>query len=182
MVRRKTWLALLAFIGVVALATPALAGGWAVVTLDTVPTAIRANQSLNFGFMVRQHGVTPVDVHTWNGSMPVFTATNAHTGETLRVDARKEGVEGHYVVDVTFPHAGAWDVEIKPGWFAGTELGTFTVQPAATATATPPANAWAVAQATLRFVGGGLVLAAVGLVLMRRRGKHLFQTPVVGTR
>ncbi len=182
MLRRKMGIALLTLIGLLALATPALAGGWAVVTLDTVPTAIRAEQSLSLGFMVRQHGVTPVDVHTWDGSMPVFTATNMSTGETLRVHARKEGAEGHYVVDVTFPSAGAWDVEIKPGWFAGTELGTFTVQPAATATATPPANAWAVAQATLRWVGGGLVLAALGLVLMHRRGKHLFQTPVVSRR
>jgi len=35
---------------------PALAGGWAVVTLDTLPAAPRAGQTLSLGFMVRQHG------------------------------------------------------------------------------------------------------------------------------
>ncbi len=182
MVRQRTWVPLLAMVAMLVLAAPALAGGWAVVTLDTVPAALRAEQSLSLGFMVRQHGVTPVDVHTWDGSMPVFTATNAHTGETLRVHARKEGMEGHYVVDVTFPSAGAWDVKITPGWFAGTELGTFTVMPAATATATPTANAWAVAQPTLRFIGGGLVLAALGLFFIHKRDKAASPVPALGNK
>ncbi len=181
MVRRNMGIALLALIALVALATPALAGGWAVVTLDTVPTAIRAEQSLSLGFMVRQHGVTPVDVHVWDGSMPVLTATNASTGETLRIHARKEGVEGHYVVDVTFPNAGAWNLEIVPEPFGGTKLGTFTVQPAASSTAAS-VSAWATQPALLRLVGGGLVFAALSLTLMRRRSKDLFRAPAVSAR
>ena len=34
----------------------ALAGGWAVVTLDQLPAEVRQGQSLRLGFMVRQHG------------------------------------------------------------------------------------------------------------------------------
>ena len=43
-----------------AFTVPALAGGWAVITLDELPGQVEANQPLEIGFMVRQHGVTPL--------------------------------------------------------------------------------------------------------------------------
>jgi hypothetical protein len=54
--------------------------------------------------------------------------------------------------------------------------------PAATATATPTANAWAIAQPTLRFVGGGLVLAALSLFFIHKRGKAASPVPALGNR
>ena len=106
----------------VVLAGPAFAGGWAVVTLDTVPQGPAAGQQLSLGFMVRQHGVTPVDA-----APAILIARNTATGETVRATARKEGPVGHFVVDVTFPSAGEWKWEIKPDWFPATDLGTLTV-------------------------------------------------------
>jgi hypothetical protein len=180
MARRTKWSALLALVTLLALAAPAQAGGWAVVTLDGLPSDLRAGQSVSLGFMVRQHGDKPVDVHAWEDGMPVFTATSVDTGETLRIEARKEGELGHYVVDVAFPGAGTWDVEIKPGWFAATKLGTFTVLPAASATST--VSAWTMQAATLRVVGGALVLAALGLLFIHSRGKAAQRVPALRNR
>ncbi len=100
--------ALLAFLLLVFGVAPALAGSWAVVTLDSVPQAVHAGQQLSLGFMVWQHGVTPIDT-AFGGPpmMPLLTARNAATGETLRAEARKEGPLGHFVVDFTAPAAGS---------------------------------------------------------------------------
>lgn len=64
-------------------AAPALAGGWANVTLDRLPAEPRAGQTLTLGFMVRQHGITPT-----NGVQPYLSARNTETGQTLRFTAR----------------------------------------------------------------------------------------------
>lgn len=121
---------LLLILGVV----PALAGGWAVVTLDSVPQAVQAGQPLSLGFIVRQHGLTPIDTVA-----PILTARNSATGETLRAEARKEGPLGHFVVDFTAPAAGDWTWQIEPQPFGPTTLGTLTVSPVGTpTTATSP--------------------------------------------
>jgi hypothetical protein len=119
-----------------ALAAPALAGGWAVVTLDSLPKETHAGQSFRLGFVVRQHGKTPTN-QDLNGKplKPVLTAhkqataTSSRGGtlvfvaapasvrakgeDTLRVEARQEGAVGHYVVDVTFPSDGVWAWQIE---------------------------------------------------------------------
>jgi cytochrome c2 len=88
----------------------ALAGGWAMVTLDSLPVQPRAGEMLKLGFMVRQHGVTPVS----EPLNPYLSAQNRDTGDLLRVDAQQEGRVGHYVVEVVFPSAGTWDWKIAP--------------------------------------------------------------------
>jgi hypothetical protein len=129
--RQFCWGAFLAGILTVALATPASAGGWAVVTLDQVPRDTLAGQARSLGFMVRQHGVTPIDSAFGGATMvPVLTARHSATGATLRAEARKEGPVGHFVVDVTFPAEGTWRWEITPPPFAATDLGALTVLPA----------------------------------------------------
>jgi hypothetical protein len=121
----------LAVVALLALAVPALAGGWAVVTLDTLPREVRAGQTLHLGFMVRQHGVEP------NSQVsPILTATK-RDATTVRVEARQEGPEGHFVVDVTLPSAGTWGWEIAPEPYAATVLAPLSVLPAA---ATVPAG------------------------------------------
>ena len=179
------WGTLLAGILTVALATPAFAGGWAAVTLDQVPRDALAGRALSLGFMVRQHGVTPIDSAFGGATMvPVLTARNSATGATLRAEARKEGPVGHFVVDVTFPAEGTWRWEITPPPFEATDLGTLSVLPAG---ATPArANAPGGA-ATSRFAParvrdglrwGGVLLLIVALgaglwgqraALLRRR-------------
>ncbi len=170
-------------LGAVALtARPAGAGGWAVVTLDSVPVQARAEEALRLGFMVRQHGVTPVDA-----VKPYLSATRAGTNETVQAEAQKDGVVGHFVVEVTFPSAGAWQWEITPEPFAGTRFEPLKVMPAGADSAeqaklTPSAadeGALASLSATrservveagaLRWFGAGLLVLAAGLALTTRR-------------
>ena len=118
---RRTGIAFTVFAIALALATPALAGGWAVVTLDTLPREVRAGQALQIGFMVRQHGKTPTNLDL-NGEAlaPVLTAQKQDAGaakggagaDTLRVAARQEGAVGHYVAVVSFPADGVWSCPV----------------------------------------------------------------------
>jgi hypothetical protein len=145
MVRRSGWPLCLMLVAICMFAPSALAGGWAVVTLDSLPSETQAGQSISLGFMVRQHGITPIDNHPWEQRplAPFLSAKNTATGETIHANARKEGPLGHFVVEVVFPSAGDWQIEITPPPFAGTQLGTFAV-----ASAPATANAAQQRQAT----------------------------------
>jgi hypothetical protein len=135
MVRRSFFAIVVVIVMLLALAAPALAGGWAVLTLDSLPREVRAGQSFQLGFMVRQHGETPTNKDL-NGKplKPVLTAHKqaaasirsggalllvaapapaaAKGEETIRVEARQEGAVGHFVADVTFPSGGVWEWQI----------------------------------------------------------------------
>jgi hypothetical protein len=140
-------------IAMLALAAPVLAGGWAVITLDTLPRDVRAGQSLRLGFVIRQHGRELVNTD-WNGRplKPVLTARKqadasssaggtlilaaahssaqvAYKGETIRAEARQEGAVGHFVVDVVFPSAGtwAWEIAAPPFTIQGNQAGDAAV-------------------------------------------------------
>ena len=98
------------------------AGGSATVYLDEPPVNVIAGEASRFGFMVMQHDVTPVNVDG-----VYLSAVQRETGEAIRADARQEGVEGHYVVEVTFPSAGSWKWSITPGWFPPTSFASLDV-------------------------------------------------------
>ena len=101
---RRTLIA--AVVGLAALAGPALsalAGGWATVRLDAPPGEILVEVPWRVGFTVKQHDREPVNLDN-----VYLAAQHKETGESLRADARQEGAVGHYLVDVTFPRAGAW--------------------------------------------------------------------------
>ena len=163
--------AILAVLLLILGAVPALAGGWAVVTLDSVPQGVQAGQQLSLGFMVRQHGITPIDAVA-----PILTARNAATGETLRAEARKEGPLGHFVVAFTAPAAGDWTWQIEPNPFGPTTLGTLTVAPVATSTTAAPfagplaaVSGVASLRDGLRWFGLLLLLFAAGLGVWSQR-------------
>lgn len=153
----------------------ARAGGWAVVTLDGVPQAPYAGQVLSLGFMVRQHGVTPIDAPYGQGALlqPVLTARNTDTGETVVSEARKEGPVGHFVVEIAFPNAGTWSWTITPAPFAGTTLEPLTVAPSPPAPRAGSGATTPVARlldpAPLWVVGLALVLAALLFGVIARR-------------
>jgi hypothetical protein len=86
---------------------PAFAGGWAVITLDELPTNVVAGESLTIGFTVRQHGITLM-----NGLEPTVTATLLDD-EKFVVDAEPDGEPGHYTATLTFPKEGNWDWSIQ---------------------------------------------------------------------
>jgi hypothetical protein len=129
MLRRSTCALVLALALSIALAPTALAGGWAVSTLDAAPAEFRAGESQTIGFTIRQHGATPVRVEQFGGEVGVRVRP-VEDGQPLVFPARPEGPIGHYVVEVRFPSAGGWVWEIAQGPFAPQPLGSLTVQPA----------------------------------------------------
>jgi hypothetical protein len=132
---RRSMLAFVVVVALLALVTPALAGGWAVVTLDTLPREVRAGQALQLGFVVRQHGKTPTNQDLdgkplkpvviaikqggatssqSSGTLMLVSAPAQRKGEeTIRAEARQAGAVGHYLVDMTFPSDGVWDWRIE---------------------------------------------------------------------
>ncbi len=86
---------------------PVFAGGWAVITLDELPTDVVAGEPLTVGFTVLQHGKTPMA-----GLDPTVTATLLKD-EQFAVRAEPEGAPGHYMATLTFPKEGEWNWSIQ---------------------------------------------------------------------
>lgn len=117
---RKLLVGLGLVVALLAILSPsALAGGWAVSTLDPMDPPV-AGQETEVGFMIRQHGVTPVDLED------VAVAITGTSGVIAVFDARQDGTTGHYVATVVF-EAGPSTWEIRQGWFAAQSLGVIDV-------------------------------------------------------
>ena len=87
--------------------TPVFAGGWAVITLDDLPTYIAAGEPLTVGFTVLQHGKTPLD-----GLEPTVTAY-LNNEQKFVVEAEPDGPSGHYTAKLIFPKEGDWRWSIR---------------------------------------------------------------------
>lgn len=109
MIRRQILSLLCGTILVLCTAAPLWAGGWVVVTLDTLPRDVQAGEPVMIGFTVRQHGVTLINV---NG--PLLSARHVESGETIELTATQDKPLGHYRAQVTFPTAGLWTWQIEP--------------------------------------------------------------------
>ncbi len=70
---------LLAILLALVVTIPAFAGGWAVITLDELPSGAVAGQPLTVGFTVRQHGRTLM-----SGLAPKITAILGEETRFLR--------------------------------------------------------------------------------------------------
>ena len=110
MMLRRFGFAVLVVVGVSALALPALAGGWTVTTLDSLPDYAIAGEPLNVGFMIRQHGQRP-----WMQDGIVVRAGRDDGGESFSVTALPEGEDGHYTATLIFPQSGTWNWSIESG-------------------------------------------------------------------
>jgi hypothetical protein len=86
---------------------PAFAGGWAVITLDELPTDVTAGNPFIIGFKVLQHGRTPM-----TDLEPTVTA-RLSKGEPLTFFAAPDGNPGHYTVTLKFPEEGDWEWSIQ---------------------------------------------------------------------
>jgi len=200
MLRRSIFAFVLVILAMLALAVPALAGGWAIVTLDSLPREVRAGETLQLGFMVLQHGKTPTNRDLdGNPLKPVLTAikqggaatTQAKAAETIRAEARQQGLTGHYVVELAFPSDGSWAWQIAlPTYYvqdspSGQNAAIFapiTVLPAAAsapalqpatapAPAPPAATTWlGLSPAALRWAGVAALLVALAVGLYAQRG------------
>lgn len=190
---RRMLLAVAAALVALLWAAPALAGGWAVVTLDSLPQDVRAGQSFQVGFSIRQHGRDLVSTD-WDGHAlkPVLFAKLEGAQEGLSFPARQSGEVGHFVADVALPEAGewSWSISAPPFLIQDTGAGTgevsfepLVVLPAAEPAQPAPASAPVVApaapaqpagwlsdnRAALRWLGVALLALAAGALLLGRR-------------
>ncbi|MBI5959133.1 MAG: hypothetical protein HY866_10385 [Chloroflexi bacterium] len=100
---RKPLILALLVTGLLLMISPVLAGGWSVATLDSLPACVVAEEPLEIGFMVRQHGV-----HILDELKPLIAADHDESGEQFRVEAVADG-DGHYTAELVFPVEGQWD-------------------------------------------------------------------------
>jgi hypothetical protein len=150
------------------LTIPVFAGGWAVITLDELPSNVVAGEPLTIGFTVLQHGHTPM-THL---NAPSVTAS-LPSGEKLVVYAREEGKPGHYTATITFPEEGNWEWSIQ-AFTMDQRMPTLSVAaPIAEAAAPPtvktePAAASVSPVLVIRILALTAGLVALVLVFQRR--------------
>lgn len=151
-----------------------LAGGWAVVTLDELPTGVEANQPLEIGFMVRQHGVTPL-----GGQSPMVSAHLVGSKKSVTVAAGDEGKEGHYVAMLTLPQAGEWEWSIEV--FGGAQpMPSLTVVNAPAAVKEDKIAASSTFPLSLLAGGVGLLGVFGGLLALQRKVRWAAVFVVIG--
>jgi hypothetical protein len=144
------------------LALLSFAGGWATVTLDALPENVVADQPLQIGFVVRQHGTRPL-----SGLTPVIRAMHADTGEKVAANAKGEGEIGHYVATITLPTAGTWNWEVD-AFGPISKMAPLTVAAAAPA----PTNTTAAGNGRVALAGAIAIVGLAAGVLGLRAGRE----------
>ena len=114
--------------GVLAAAPGASAGGFALTTLDAVPTPV-PGEPTDVGFTILQHGVTPVDID--EGVELVVMGPNG----TTVFPAERDGRVGHYVATIRVPANGSYRWFVRQGWFGEQSLGMFVTSDGGVASA-----------------------------------------------
>jgi hypothetical protein len=151
-------------------AVPVFAGGWAVITLDELPTDVVAGEPITVSFTVLQHGKTPLA-----GLDPTITAKSANS-ESFVVLAKEEGKTGHYTATLTFPTEGAWQWSIQaftmdqPMPMLNVAVGTVSSVTEPVATTEPAASSlswlWIVRMLALAVGVIGLLIVIIGMVIL----------------
>jgi hypothetical protein len=172
MVHRFPTAALTALAATLLLAGTALAGGWANAIMDEAPQdPPSAGEPVTIGFMLMQHGVTPVDT-----GPTMVIVRNASTGEEVRVAANHRGQSGHWVAVITFPSDGTWRYEVTHDLIVGMKgFNPVTIGSAGPATAATSSTPVATTQPVTSLLLALLLTVAVGgaFVLTRRRRESL---------
>lgn len=151
----------------------ASAGGWAVTTLDRVPAA-HVGAVVPVGFVIRQHGVTPVQLHAGPDADLGIEARTA-SGRAEFFTASASGPVGHYTADVVFREVGEATWSVHQGWFGPQELGAVTVAAAVavgpdTASGSVSRHDWpAPVRLALPLLALGAAAVAVGDAVRGRR-------------
>lgn len=148
-----------------AFAAPTFAGGWAVVTLDRLPTNVIAGQPQTIGFMVRQHGMTPM-----KGLSPSITFRKTGGSDVVYATAASDETVGHYTAKVTLPSAGAWIWTIESFSFPAPMPTLMVSEPILTTTA-PLTSSTPSIPALSQLIGVAGLIGAVGasIALARTR-------------
>jgi mono/diheme cytochrome c family protein len=125
---------------VVLFVQPVTAGGWAVVTLKSLPTGVTAGEPVTVAFQVMQHGVHPLQLEPNQGKV---VARHLASGEQVEFAIQPTETAGHYTTVLTFPQSGVWSWAIHPGWFHPAAMPNLTVSgPVAKAPAVAPVGWW----------------------------------------
>ena len=152
------------------IAVPAFAGGWAVITLDDLPTNVVAGEPLTIGFTVLQHGMTPM-----NDLSPTVTVI-LRNEEKLAFRAEADHKPGHYTATLTLPKEGSWEWYIQ-AFSMDQRMPELTVAPAKAVTASEPVAKVESAPASLSPLlllrGLALGVGLVGLLLAFQRKSRL---------
>ena len=144
-----------------AIVIPVFAGGWAVITLDELPSGVVAGEPLTIGFTVLQHGRTPM-----TDLEPTVTASLAK-GKPITFFAAPAEKPGTYTATLTFPEEGNWDWSIQaftmdqkmPALNVTSQSAATTSQPAATSSALSSSPLLIVGMLTLGISVVGFVSA-----------------------
>lgn len=89
------------------LAVPVMAGGWAEIVADGQTVTPKEGSSVEVGFTVMQHGVTPAP---WENATVRFT--NSSTGTSFDVEAKNDRADGHFSATATLSEAGFWSWQV----------------------------------------------------------------------
>jgi cytochrome c2 len=169
--KRTIFVVGLVLLSALAFAVPALAGGWAVITLDELPGPVKANQPLEIGFMIRQHGVTPL-----GDLSPIINAHIDGSTQTVRVLAEDKGETGHYAATLVLPQSGTWQWEIE-AFGAAQPMPALTVVNASAAEGNPSL----LKPNTLALLIGGVgVLILGGILTLQKKVRWAVSLVVVG--
>jgi len=139
---------------------PGFAGGWAVVTLDSLPEGVVPGVDFTIGFTVRQHGVTLLsDLNP----APVVTAKHTESDEVVRSIAAPEGGPGHYAAQLSLPSSGEWYWGILAFGPEAQSMPPLVVSAARASAASEPASM----PTALAVMAAGLAVLGIGLAFRR---------------
>ncbi len=138
------------------------AGGWAVATLEELPSHVVAGRPLDIRFAVRQHGHSLMP-----GLSPLVTAVHSGTRNEVTVEATETRSTGIYQASIALPEPGEWTWSIDAFSFEFV-MPPLTVMAGTTvvSTAPEPAPSWPIA------VGGAALVAAVAMVALQTRQRR----------
>jgi hypothetical protein len=114
---------------------PALAGNWAVTSLDPLPDRIEPGRGYTIGFWVLQHGS-----HPYSGGVldPVGLKFVDDKGKTTTFPGVALPEPAHFATAIILPASGTYQVFGVQGPFQDYRIGTLTVPGGLTALAAPP--------------------------------------------
>jgi cytochrome c2 len=162
--------------------SPADAGGWAVVTLDSLPREVVAGQAFTIGFVVRQHGQTLLD-----GLSPKIQANRNGAFETATFIARGEGGKGHYMASLMLPSEGEWKWKIDAFGYAqpmpalnvsASTAAPAPVKPAVINTPAPASTSSAPPLLALSLLAASPIIGLSALLLWQRK-RTLWAVPLL---
>lgn len=175
MSKSMVFVALVAVLAALALVAPAFAGGWVVITLDSLPEEIVAGAPYAIGMMALQHGQT-----AWEADSLQIQAEHVETGTLVEFTALPDRDPGHYVAELVFPAAGEWEWAISAGMFpAAQPMPALNVSADKAASVggpetSAPLMAGAANPLTILLGAGALLAFAAGLLMIVRAHSRRF--------